>query len=157
MKVIQALPTMPRPVTEQEVEQFLDSKLNLQLATIDQDGYPVIQPVWFLYDKKTGKMFTGTNKMSKKVENIRRNPDRIYFSIDDESSPPKGVKGRAAATVSVDIAKNITIMEKVNMKYLDTQDHPLAKMLMENTRNGSEVVIEITAKFFSAWDFGKAM
>jgi hypothetical protein len=29
-------------------------------------------------------------------------------------------------------------------------------MLMENTRSGIEVVIEITPKFFSAWDFGKA-
>jgi hypothetical protein len=28
-------------------------------------------------------------------------------------------------------------------------------MLMENARNGTEVVIEITPKFFSAWDFGK--
>jgi hypothetical protein len=27
---------------------------------------------------------------------------------------------------------------------------------MENARNGIEVIIEITPKFFSAWDFGKA-
>jgi hypothetical protein len=26
---------------------------------------------------------------------------------------------------------------------------------MENTRNGIEVVTEITPKFFSAWDFGR--
>jgi hypothetical protein len=30
-------------------------------------------------------------------------------------------------------------------------------MLIENTRNGIEVVIEITPKFFSAWDFSKGM
>jgi hypothetical protein len=51
----------------------------------------------------------------------------------------------------------LSIIEKINMKYLGTLEHPLAKMLMENTRNGIEVVIEITPKFFSAWDFGKAM
>jgi hypothetical protein len=50
----------------------------------------------------------------------------------------------------------LSIVEKINLKYLGTLEHPLAKMLMENTRNGSEVVIEITPKFFSAWDFGKA-
>jgi hypothetical protein len=95
--------------------------------------------------------------MTKKVQNIRRNPDKIYFSIDDENFPYKGVKGRAAAKISEDIQKNLPIMEAINMKYLGTPEHPLAKMLMENTRNGIEVMIEITPKFFSAWDFGKAM
>jgi hypothetical protein len=71
---------MPKPVTETEVINFLQqSKLNIQIASIDEEGYPVIQPV------------------------------------------------------------------------------PLDKMLMKNTRNGTEVVIEITPKFFSAWDFSKAM
>jgi len=30
-------------------------------------------------------------------------------------------------------------------------------MIMENTKNGIEVVIELTPKFFSAWDLGKVM
>jgi hypothetical protein len=33
--------------------------------------------------------------------------------------------------------------------------YPVAKILMENIRKGTEVAIEITPKFFSAWDFGK--
>ena len=157
MKVIQAIPSIPKPVTEQEVAKFLDSKLNMQLATIDSDGYPVIQPVWFLYDKNTGKIITGTDRRSRKIQNITRNPDKIYFSIDDESMPPKGVKGRGMAKLSEDIPKNVSVMEKLNMKYLGTLDHPLAARLMENVRNGSELMIEITPSFFSAWDFGKAM
>jgi hypothetical protein len=42
------------------------------------------------------------------------------------------------------------------LKYLGTLEHPLAKMLIENAGNGTEVVIEIKPRFFSAWDFGKA-
>jgi general stress protein 26 len=156
LKVIQALPGMPKAVTESEVNNFLQSKLNIQIATIDEEGYPMIQPTWFLYEDDTGKLYTGTQKMTRKVQNIRRNPDRIYFSIDDENYPYKGVKGRAVARISEDIAKNLPIVEKINLKYLGTLEHPLAKMLMENTRSGTEVVIEITPKFFSAWDFGKA-
>ncbi|TLX83951.1 MAG: hypothetical protein E6L04_07880 [Thaumarchaeota archaeon] len=34
-------------VNENEVSNFLESKLNLQLATIDGKGDPNIQPVWF--------------------------------------------------------------------------------------------------------------
>lgn len=157
MKVIQALPGMPKPVTDDEVGKFLESKLNMQLATLDEEGYPMIQPIWFLYDKEAGKIYTGTQKATKKVQNIRRNPDKIYFSIDDDNFPYKGVKGRGVAKVSEDVQRNLPIVEKINMKYLGTLEHPLAKMLMDNTRNGVEVVIEITPKFFSAWDFGKAM
>jgi len=156
VKVIQALPGMPKPVTETEINNFLlQSKLNIQIATIDEEGYPMIQPTWFLYDNESGKIYTGTQKMTRKVQNIRRNPDKIYFSIDDENYPYKGVKGRATARISEDIQKNLSVVEKINLKYLGTLEHPLAKMLMENTRNASEVVIEITPKFFSAWDFGK--
>jgi hypothetical protein len=39
------------------------------------------------------------------------------------------------------------------MKYLGALEHPLAKMILENTKKGTEVVIEIAPKFFSAWDF----
>lgn len=157
MKVIQAIPSMPNPVTESEINKFLESKLNIQIATIDEGGYPLIQPTWFLYDNQTNKIYAATPKMSKKVQNIRRNPDKIYFSIDDENYPYKGVKGRAAVRIIEDAQKNLPIMEKINMKYLGTLEHPLAKMLMENTQNGIEVVIEIAPKFFSAWDFSKAM
>ena len=157
LKVIQALPGMPKPVTETEVNNFLlQSKLNIQIATLDEEGYPMIQPTWFLYDNESGKIYTGTQKMTRKIQNIQKNPDKIYFSIDDENYPYKGVKGRADARISEDVEKNLSIVEKINLKYLGTLEHPLAKILMENTRNGSEVVIEITPKFFSAWDFGKA-
>lgn len=74
-----------------------------------------------------------------------------------ENFPYKGVKGRAVAKISEDIQKNLPIVEKINIKYLGTIEHPLAKMIMENTKNGIEVVIELTPKFFSAWDLGKTV
>ncbi|HEV8405575.1 MAG TPA: pyridoxamine 5'-phosphate oxidase family protein [Nitrososphaera sp.] len=157
MKVIQAIPSMPKSVTEPEINKFLESKLNVQIATIDEEGYPIIQPTWFLYDKQSGKIYAATPKMSRKVQNIQKHPDKIYFSIDDENYPYKGVKGKAVVRISEDVQKNMPIMEKINLKYLGTLDHPLAKMLMANMRNGVEIVIEITPKFFSAWDFSKAM
>ncbi len=147
---------MPNPITGAEVDIILESKLNLQLSTIDEAGYPSIQPIWFLYDKESGKIYTATQKMTKKAQNIYRNPDKIYFSIDVENYHYKGVKGRAAARISEDIQKNLPIVEKINLKYLGTIEHPLANMIIENTRKGIEIVIEITPKFFSAWDFGKA-
>ena len=148
---------MPNPVTDADVNKFLESKLNLQLATIDEEGFPNIQPIWFLYDREIDKMYVSTQKMTKKAQNIYRNPDKIYFSIDDENFPYKGVKGKAVARISEDIDWNIPIVEKINVKYLGNIEHPLAKMIMENTRKGTQIVIEIIPKFFSAWDFEKTM
>ena len=147
---------MPKPVTESEVNNFLQSKLNIQIAAIDEEGYPIIHPVWFLYDNDSDKIYITTSKIARKAQNIQRNLDKVYFSIDDENIPYKGVKGRAVARISEDIQKNLSIVEKINLKYLGTLEHPLAKRIMENTTNGNQAVIEITPKFFSAWDFSKA-
>ena len=79
MKLIQAIPGMPSTVTETEVNNFLESRLNMQIATIDEEGYPMIQPTWFLYDNKESKIYTATQKMTKKVQNIRRDRYEDYF------------------------------------------------------------------------------
>ena len=89
------------------------------------------------------------------LDSILKNLDPVISNTLDR--PFKGVKGRAVAKISEDIQKNLPIVQKINIKYLGTIEHPLAKMIMENTRNGIEVVIELTPKFFSAWDLGKLM
>lgn len=155
-KLIQAIPGMPKPVTESEVDKFLESKLNVQIATVDEEGYPAIQPIWFLYDRDSGKIYSGTRKQTRKIENIRKHPDRIYFSIDDENLPYKGVKGRAEARIIEGPDRVLPIVQKINIKYLGTNDHPLAQNLIDNAKKGDQVIIELTPKFFSAWDFAKA-
>ena len=55
-------------MTEKEVERFLESKLNLQLATVDEMGDPNIQPVWFEYDDKDKKrLFIMTIRPQRKL------------------------------------------------------------------------------------------
>jgi general stress protein 26 len=85
-------------MTEQEVDKFLESKLNTQLAAIDEMDDPNTQPIWFYYDKSERKFLIVTPKMSKKVQNIRRKSN-IYFSIDHENFPYKGVKGKGVVTI----------------------------------------------------------
>jgi nitroimidazol reductase NimA-like FMN-containing flavoprotein (pyridoxamine 5'-phosphate oxidase superfamily) len=92
MKIIKAIEQGPG-MDEEEVDNFLQRKLNLQLATVDENGDPNIQPVWFNYDKENRKLNIMTPKASKKIKNIR-NSQNIYFSVDDEEFPSKGVKGQ---------------------------------------------------------------
>jgi len=157
MKVIKATYETPGMIRE-EAERFLEGKLNLQVATIDEKDEPNIQPVWFYYDKDTGKLLLTTSKLAKKAQNLRRKPT-IYFSIDDENydenRPPKGVKGKGIATIIEDPNRIVPKADKISMKYLGTLDHPIAKMITDSARNGEVVLVEISPKFFSTWDYSK--
>src|ERR671923_751482 len=153
MKVINATYEIPG-MTREEAEKFLESKLNLQIATIDEKGEPNIQPVWFYYDKDAVKLLLTTSKLAKKTQNLRRRPT-VYFSIDEEdyeeNRPPKGVKGKGIATIIEDPDRIVPQADRISMKYLGTLDHPVAKMISDRSMKGEVVVIEITPKFFSTW------
>jgi len=153
MKIINAMPGMGA-MPKAEVNSFLESKLNVELATIDEMCDPNIQPFWFYYDRNANELWVMTNKMSKKVQNIRSKPT-VYFSIDDENFPYKGVKGTGTVTIAEDPKKIVPLLEKINLKYLETLEHPIAKMPMENARKGIEILLKINPRF-SAWNFGKA-
>jgi hypothetical protein len=39
------------------------------------------------------------------------------------------------------------------MKYLGTLDHPVPKIILDSTKKGNPVVLEMSPKFLSTWDF----
>jgi S-ribosylhomocysteine lyase LuxS involved in autoinducer biosynthesis len=45
--------------------------------------------------------------------------------------------------------------DRISMKYLGTLDHPVAKMITDSSKKGEVVIVEISPKFFSSWDYGK--
>jgi PPOX class probable F420-dependent enzyme len=153
IKIVDATSEVPG-MTREEVEIFLESKLNLQIATIDQKGEPNIQPVWFYYDKNTEKLTISTHKSAKKTRNLRNKPV-VYFSIDDENLPYKGVKGKGIVNIVEDMDKVVPQADRISMKYLGTLDHPIAKMITDSSKKGEVVIVEISPKFFSTWDYGK--
>lgn len=67
MKVISAITGAPS-MSKEEVDTFLENKLNLQIGTIDEDGDPNIQPVWFDYDKEREKLLIITPKVGRKIK-----------------------------------------------------------------------------------------
>ena len=153
MKIISATSEIPS-MSKEEVERFLEKTLNLQLATIDKHGDPNIQPVWFYYDKDGEKLWINTSKSARKTQNIRGR-STIYFSIDDENPPVRGVKGKGIATIIEDLETVIPLGERISLKYLGTLDHPIAKMISEDSKKGEVVLIGISPNFFSTWDYGK--
>ena len=146
MKIVNATPEVPG-MTREEVDNFLESKLNLQFATTDEQGEPNIQPVWFYYDKNGETLTITTSILAKKTQNLRNKPT-VYFSVDDENLPYKGVKGKGIATIIEDPNRTVPQGNIISMKYLGTLDHPIAKMISDRSKKGEVVVIEISQVLF---------
>ena len=151
MKIYNATPGFGRTLSKQEIFEFLsNSKKNLQLASLDKKTEPNIHPVWFLF--KNNLIYLATERKSKKIQNIIQN-DLIYFSIDEDNIKYRGVRGKGKAKVIDDIEFNKKIVKEILLKYTGSLEGKLAEEIMEEVENGIEIVLEITPKFFSTWEF----
>jgi len=150
MKILNALPGFSKDLTENQVREFLGAKLNLQLGTIDEKGEPNIHPIWYIFEND--KIYVVTPKKSKKAKNALRQKT-VYYSIDDELLPYRGVKGKGTVRLLEDISSNIKIAEKIITKYMGSVENDLGRWIINEIRQGNEGVLEITPKFYSAWLF----
>jgi general stress protein 26 len=152
MRIIHATP-MGSIMTERQVRDFLSSsKTNLQLATIDKNGEPVIQPVWFFADSDSEKIYVNTYRDSHKANNLRiRN--MAYFSVDEDAFPYRCVKGKAKATFSEQVETNLAITGRIMTKYLDSTDHPTAVQILDSVKSGQSILMQLEPVYYSTWRF----
>jgi uncharacterized pyridoxamine 5'-phosphate oxidase family protein len=153
MKILNGSPGLGNPLKENEIRSFLNSKLNIHIATIDYKGEPTIHPTWYYFDRTSDRFFIETSKNSKKTENLNRN-NIIYYCVDDPNPPYKGIRGKGKVKIHQDISYNISIAEKIMVRYLGSLAHPMANFLMGSVKNGDSVILEITPDYFSTWDYG---
>ncbi len=74
----------PGPLSEEEQVEFLNRPLIARLATIREDGYPFIAPLWFQWD---GRCFWFViREKAQFVPNLLRDP-RVCISIATDSHP----------------------------------------------------------------------
>ena len=155
MKILSANPYFGIPLTEQETKDILTTgTLMIHLGTVDDKGHANIHPAWYYYDSSINKLYVQTGKRSKKTYNLR-NKEIIYFCIDDQNPPYKGVRGKGIVKMHENIKFNIPIAEKILTKYLGNLEHPSAQMLLDAQKKAQLVVLEISPMYYSAWDNGK--
>ena len=151
MKIINGATGIGAALTESEINDFLFSgKMNLFFGTIDEKNHPNIHPVWYIYENK--KFYIATEKNSKKIKNIKQNKS-VYFAIASEEIPFKGVRGKGVAKIIGDTEFNGKIVKKIISKYLGDFENHLAKEIVEEIKNGTEIVIEISPKYLSTTNF----
>ena len=155
MKIINASePSLGSSMTEEETRNFLSNKKKLfaRIGSIDKKGDPNVHPVWYYFDND--KIYFETGKDARKVQNIKKK-NTIYFCIDDDKAPYKGVRGKGTAVIIQDVDKSLPIVEKLLIKYIGSLDNKMAKFLFNSVKSGESIVLEITPHFFATWDHSK--
>ena len=156
MRIYNASPGFGTPLTENEITNFLinNSKLNVDISTLDKKGEPNIHPTWYHFDATNNSFYIETSNKSRKTENLNRK-NVIYYCVDDPNPPYKGVRGKGRVKIHKDIKHNIPIAEKIMVRYLGNLEHPMAKSLMGSVRSGNSVILEISPSYHSTWDYSK--
>lgn len=141
-------------MSESEVKEFLqNSKIPLKLGTIDDRGDPVIHPLWYNYESDRIYLITATN--SRKLKNAASRT-KIYFCVDTETLPYKGVKGKGTLARITDPDRAVSMGEKIVTKYMGSVDNSLGRFLMARLREDKEALLEITPHYYSVWDDSKS-
>jgi general stress protein 26 len=63
-----------------------------------------------------------TSKSAKKTQNLRSKPT-VYFSIDDENLPYKGVKGKGFVTIVEDPDRVVPQADRISMLVHGSRHH----------------------------------
>ncbi len=136
------------PMTQQEVETFLALPLIAKLSTYNKDGTIHTVPIWYKYNN--GEVLLGTQEISQKVQNIKRD-SRVTVLVDTTEPELKGVilYGNAELEFNDVIPKRISIFER----YMDPASAPgLADKL---AGNWAPVVIRIKPDRIISFDYSK--
>ena len=63
------------------------------------------------------------------------------------------VKGNVK--VSYDVDHNVLVVQKIHTRNLGNLEHPMAHELIDAIKKGQSVVLEISPKYYSTWDYSK--
>jgi len=141
-------------MTEAEAREFLEkSRSTLILGTSNPDGTPMVHPVWYYFDSATSKLFIYTEPGLRKAKNIGERK-QVYFDVDDDRWPYRGVKGKGNARVIADLEESLSRASVILTKYVKA-GQPMIGSVLEKVKTGGYVVIEITPSYFTSWDYGK--
>ena len=103
------------PMTDDERAAFLQKAPIARLGSINPDGTVHLAALWFTYDKTSGSLMFGSQDMTHKVRNIKRNP-KVTVLIDTEGPPLKGVLmyGQAELDYRDVMTKRVAIFREIH-------------------------------------------
>jgi len=152
MKIV-AVDPEARVLSEEEVLALLREPIPMRLGMVDGQGWPVVTPVWHVFEGEVFRVVVG--KTSHKANVLRAN-QRAYFTIDTGGGygNARGVRGRANVRVidgDADLAGDVA--RKGLLKYTGTDKDSHAEEMLKWARDGDMSVLELTPLRFGAFGY----
>jgi len=139
------------PMDEKQMIDFLErEKVMMRLGMIDEDGYPMVHPVWFAYED--GSLWAVVERTSRKARVLRKNT-KVYFTIDKSAYPPKGVRGRGTALLIEDDSLALKVTKKHLLKYHGTIDDDYARDFLDSPHE--QVIVKVSPIYLATWDYAR--
>ncbi len=99
MKVSGALAWHPDvAMSKEEIDDFLSGRWVARLATLGQDGYPHVTPLWYYWDGQC--LYVSLTRNRKPFKDLDRNP-RCSVVIDMDDRPLMGMRSNMAKAVII--------------------------------------------------------
>lgn len=99
MKVSGALAWHPDvAMTKEEIDDFLSGRWIARLATIGQDGYPHVTPLWYYWDGKC--VYFALTRNRRPFKHLNRDP-RCSVAVDMDDRPLMGMRSNLAKAVII--------------------------------------------------------
>ena len=137
------------PMDQKDMLDFLDrERVLMRLATVDDAGYPMVHPVWFVYEDNC--LWAVVERASRKAKLLRKN-SKVYFTIDRSTEPPKGVRGRGTAALIEDDSLALRLTQKHLLKYHGSIEDEFARGFLQSIHES--VVVKVTPIYFATWDY----
>lgn len=140
-----------KAMTYSEIEQYLGLPHIMRIGLVDfADGFPIVHPVWYYYENE--KFFVATDSDGKKAQSLRKNP-ALYFLIDSDpdEGPPRGIRGRALASVVDDPDYATRVTQRNIERYLDSPQGKSARAILEKGKDSC--VLEISPIYMATWKY----
>jgi hypothetical protein len=151
MRIVAADP-MVSVLTEDEVRALLARPTLMHLGMVDGHGWPVVNPVWHLFEDDVFRLVVG--KTSHKATVLRAQP-RAYFAVDTGATGDvRGVRGRAGVRViDGDVPQALAVCRKALIKYTGTDTGAYAEGMLTWARDGEMSVLVLTPTVVRAFRY----
>jgi nitroimidazol reductase NimA-like FMN-containing flavoprotein (pyridoxamine 5'-phosphate oxidase superfamily) len=129
-----------------ELDTFLDEERVLRLATLDEDGWPAVVPVWFVWHE--GAFWVWNLTRAKRTARLREGT-RCAFVVDGGEAyvELRGASGRLEQRFVPDDEVPIEVRTRFSRRYFGI-DHPVEPAAHHQW-------IRFTPLTLATWDFRK--
>lgn len=137
--------------TDSRLANFIEaSRTPLRIACNTDNRFPLIVPLWFLFDGHA--FWCVTHKDAKLLQHLRKD-QRVGFEIANNEPPYAGARGHGTVALVED--KGAEMLPKLLQRYFIREESRLAQWLL--SRADDEVAIRLDPLYINGWDYQQRM